>query len=62
MHFQNKSSLHISSSSSTPSPQHCYNTRANARQRMANQEQELVRVSSELDDLRGDMGQIMEIL
>jgi hypothetical protein len=29
---------------------------------MADQEQELERVSSELEDLRGNMGQVMEIL
>ncbi|XP_050875865.1 uncharacterized protein LOC127079525, partial [Lathyrus oleraceus] len=33
-----------------------------ARQRMADQEHELERVSSELEDLRGNMGQVMEIL
>ncbi|XP_050908802.1 uncharacterized protein LOC127122524 [Lathyrus oleraceus] len=42
--------------------QHPYNTRARARQRMVEQEQERARVRVELDEIKGGMSQMREML
>lgn len=47
---------------STLSSHHHYNTIVGARHRMEEQEQELERVSSELEDLPGSVGQVMEMM
>lgn len=56
----NKNSFWFFLISPTLHPQDHYNTRANTRQRMVDQEQELERMGSELEDLQGNVGQIME--
>jgi hypothetical protein len=65
IHFQKKkkkSQTALSSTSFTLNFQHQYNTRARARQRMAEQEQESARVRAELDEIKGGMSQMREML
>lgn len=62
MHFPNKISLRLSSSSFTLNLQHRYNTRARAHQRMANQEQECARIRVELDDIKRGTTQMREMV